>query len=104
LNLKPSATVSRLTVTVTVAKTTGISYSGLYTNGPGDALTVTESTGSSVLIYRVTLNSGRMLPAGTMLTVGAQYSGNGTAHPTSGDTYQITATVGGKAITAAGHF
>ncbi|MCW2528434.1 MAG: cellulose-binding protein [Pseudonocardiales bacterium] len=104
LNLKPSATISSLTVIVTVARTTGISYSGLYTNGPGDVLAVTETTGTGGLVYRVTLNPGRTLPADTDLRVGAQYSGTGTAHPTSGDTYQITATVGATAVTAAGHF
>jgi hypothetical protein len=34
----------------------------------------------------------------------AQMSGNGTAHPTAGDTFAVTGTAGGQAINLTGHF
>ncbi len=44
------------------------------------------------------------LPANTTLRIGAQFNGNGTAHSTPGDTYQVAATVGGQQMTSTGHF
>ena len=102
LDLSPSATVSSLTATITVARTSGIAYSGFYTNAPGGALALSHSVTAGAVVYRATLNSGQTLSGNFRL--GAQFKGNGTAHSTSGDTFHVTATVGGRVITTSGHF
>ncbi len=104
LDLNPSATVTSLALTITVAHTAGVSYSGLYSTAASGALALSETTNSSTLTYRAVLNPAQTLPAGRTLHIGAQFGGNGTAHPISGDTYRVTATVGGRSITATGHF
>ena len=60
-------------------------------------------TGSAV-VYTYTLAAGQTVPPGAGYIAGAQYNGTGTAHPTSGDTYAVTATAGGVTTTAAGRF
>jgi len=104
LDLSSSAPITQLSVTVTVARTAGITYSGIYTTGPNGTLTTAHTDTGTAVTYTATLNPGATLPANTSLRVGAQYGGNGTAHPLSGDTYQVTATVGGQQMTSTGHF
>jgi hypothetical protein len=58
----------------------------------------------NTLVYTYTLNPGQTVPAGSNWVVAAQFGGNGTPHPTSGDTYTVTATSGGVARTWAGTF
>lgn len=103
-DLSPSAAVTSLTLRITVARTIGIGFSGLYSTAPGGALTLSETTGRSAITYRATLNSGQTLAAGAVLRVGAQFGGTGAVHAISGDTYRVTATVGGRKVTLSGHF
>ncbi len=104
LSLTPTGAVTALTVTVNVARTSGVGYSGFYTTAPGGTVSTAETTGTNALVYQATLNAGQTLPAGTALRLGAQFDGHGNAHATTGDSYQITAIVNGTRVTASGRF
>ena len=72
LQLANTATITALTVTITVQRTSGVNAS---------------------------------LGCGSDRAFAAQMSGNGTAHPTAGDTFAVTGTAGGgQAINLTGHF
>lgn len=95
--------LTALSVTVVVAPTTGISFSGQY-NTAGGMITQTHSTTASGVTYTFTLGAGQTLGASTNWTFAAQSSGTGTAHATTGDTFSITYTTGGQNFTQTGHF
>jgi endoglucanase len=84
LRLDNTATITALTVTVTVPRTTGVSYSGMY-NTVGGQIAQASSSTSSAITYTFTLAAGQTLPAATGRLFAMQTSGNGTSHPTSGD-------------------
>jgi hypothetical protein len=102
LKLTNTSTLTALTVTITVQRTTGISFSGEYNTVGGQILQSDSSTASAVT-YTFTLASGQTVTAGSYLFA-AQTSGTGTAHPTSGDTFSVTATAGGVTTTLSGNF
>jgi endoglucanase len=103
LRLNNTATITALTVTVTVQRTTGISYSGMY-NTVGGQIAQTNSSTTSAITYTFTLAAGQSLPAATGRLFAMQMSGTGTAHPTAGDLYSVTYTAGGASTTISGHF
>jgi endoglucanase len=103
LRVSNTATLTAMTVTVVVARTTGISHSGAY-NTIGGQITQANSSTSAAITYTFTLNAGQTLPAATGRLFAMQLSGTGTAHPTSGDTYSVTYTSGGTTQTASGTF
>jgi hypothetical protein len=103
LRLDNTATITALTVTVTVQRTPGVSYSGMYNTVGGQIAQANGST-SSAITYTFTLASGQTLPAATGRLFAMQASGTGTAHPTSGDLYTVTYTAGGASTTVSGHF
>jgi hypothetical protein len=92
-----------MTVTVVVQRTTGVSYSGAY-NTVGGQITQANASTASAVTYTWTLNSGQSLGASTSRTFAAQFGGNGTAHPVTGDTWTVNYTVGGVARTQTGSF
>jgi len=103
LRIANTGTLSALSITVVVQRTPGVGYSGMY-NTVGGQVTQTNSSTTSAITYQFTLNAGQTLPASTGRTFAVQTSGNGTAHPTSGDTYTVTYTSGGQTFTTSGHF
>ncbi len=104
LDLVPSSGTSKLTVTIKVKKTSGITPAGFSDTAQPGALTTSESTGSSALVYTATLNPGYKLPAGKRVRLAVLFNGTGSPHAVSGDTYSLHATVGGRSATASGHF
>ncbi|HKE95009.1 MAG TPA: hypothetical protein VKB34_11925, partial [Povalibacter sp.] len=76
---------------------------GQYNNIGGQVLQSTSTT-TATLVYTFSLAAGQTLPAGTGRTFAAQIGGNGTAHPTSGDTWSVTYTTGGTTTTTSGTF
>ena len=98
-----SLTLTAMQITIVVQRTTGVGYSGMY-NTVGGQVTQTNSSTTSAITYVFTLNAGQTLPASTGRTFAVQTSGNGTAHPTAGDTYSVTYTSGGQQFTTSGHF
>ena len=103
LRIANTGTLTALTVTIVVQRTPGVSYSGMY-NTVGGQITQTNTSTTATITYQFTLNAGQTLPASTGRTFAVQTSGNGTAHPTAGDTYTVTYTSGGVTSTTTGHF
>jgi endoglucanase len=99
-----TASITALTVTVTVQKTTGVSYGGMYTSTNGGSFTTTHTDNGTTITYTFTLNSGQKIPTGTNQLLAIQISGSGTAHSTTGDTYSLTGTSNGVTSTLSGHF
>ncbi|HEU5134171.1 MAG TPA: glycoside hydrolase family 9 protein [Steroidobacteraceae bacterium] len=98
-----TATLTALSVTIVVQRTPGVSFSGQY-NTVGGQVTQTSTSTAATITYQFTLNAGQTLPASTGRTFAVQTSGNGTAHPTTGDTYSVTYTSGGQTFTVNGTF
>lgn len=94
--------VTMLSVTVTIQKTPGVSFSGQFVNAGNFASTYTED--DSALTFTYQLNPGAVLEPGTTLLIGSQYRGNGTPHPSSGDTYSVSATAMGVTQVVQGQF
>jgi endoglucanase len=92
--------IKAMTLTVTVQKTTGITYAGIYTSFGG---TMTHTDNGTTITYTYTLNSGQTLSPGSGM-VAAQFNGTGAAHSTTGDTWLLTTTSGGVTSTISGHF
>jgi chitin-binding protein len=104
VQLGNTQTITALTVTVTVARTTGTSFSGLY-NTVGGQITQASSSTSSSITYTWTLNSGQQLGPSSLRTFAAQFGGNGTTHPVSGDRWTVAYTTsGGTSQTLQGTF
>jgi endoglucanase len=103
LRLSNTATITAMTVTVTVQRTTGISYSGMY-NTVGGQIAQTNSSTSAAITYTFTLAAGQTLSPATGRLFAMQMSGNGTAHPTSGDTYLVSYNAGSGTQTVSGTF
>jgi endoglucanase len=103
LRISNTATLTAMTITVTVQRTTGISYSGMY-NTVGGQIGQANSSTASAITYTFTLAAGQTLSAATGRLFAMQMSGTGTAHPTAGDLYSVTYTTGGQTFTTSGHF
>jgi hypothetical protein len=103
LRLSNTATITALSITITVQRTTGVSAAGQY-NTIGGIISQSNSSTSSAITYVFSLNSGQTLSPGTNRTFAVQMGGNGPVHPTSGDTYTATGTAGGQPFTLSGTF
>lgn len=103
LRLANTGSLTALSITIVVQRSTGVSFNGQY-NTVGSQITQSNSSTSSAVTYVFTLNSGQALGSGTNYTFAAQTSGNGTTHPVSGDTYTVTYTTGGTSYTQTGNF
>lgn len=102
VKLGNTASITAMTLTITVQKTAGIAYNGMYATVGG--LTTTHVDNGTTITYTFTLNSGQTIGANSNVLAAAQFSGNGTAHATAGDLWSVTATSGGKSSTTNGHF
>jgi hypothetical protein len=94
--------ITALTVTITVQATPGVTFSGQY-NTVGGSILQSHSSTASAITYQFTLAAGQTLAPGNWL-FDAQMGGNGTLHPTSGDTFTVTYTTGSANFTQSGHF
>jgi hypothetical protein len=103
VQLNGSTPITALWVLITIQKTTGIAFAGQY-NTIGSQIQQSTRTTPTAVIYEYLLRPRQTLPAGAHKLFAAQASGNGTAHPTSGDTYEIRYTVGGASFTETGRF
>jgi hypothetical protein len=97
-----TSTITALTITITVQKTTGISYNGMYTTFGG--ATTTHVDNGSTITYTYTLGAGQTISPSSNLLAAAQFGGTGTAHATTGDLWSITTTADGVTSTQNGHF
>ena len=103
LVLANTGTLTALSVTVTVVRTTGVTASGQY-NTVGGQIVGSNSSTASAITYQFTLSAGQTLAPGTNRLFAVQMGGTGTAHPTAADTYTVTYVTGGQTFTTSGHF
>jgi len=99
VRLANTSPLTSLTVTIVIQRSAGVSFSGQFNTLGGQVLQASSSTASAITCT-FTLASGQTLAAGTAWTFAAQASGNGTLHPTGGDTFTVVA----GATTLTGHF
>jgi fibronectin type 3 domain-containing protein len=97
-----TAAITSLSITVTIQKTTGVSFNGQYTT-IGSQIAMSHTTSTTAVTYQFTQAAGQSLGAGSW-TFASQYGGTGTIHPSTGDTYSATYTSAGTTKTVTGHF
>jgi hypothetical protein len=102
VKLSNTASITSLAMTINVQNTGGMSFNGQY-NTVGGQITQSHSSTATVITYQFGLSAGQTLNPGSYL-FDAQMAANGTAHPTSGDTFTVTYTTGGQTFTQNGHF
>jgi hypothetical protein len=103
VKLSNTAALTALSLTITVQNTGGITFNGQF-NTVGTQITQSHSSTATAITYQYALAAGQTLSAGTNWVFDAQMSGNGTLHPTTGDTFTVTYTTGGQTFTQTGHF
>jgi phosphoheptose isomerase len=103
IRLNNTASLTALSVTITVQRTTGIGFGGQY-NTIGGQILQSNTVAAATITYQYSLAPGQTLGAGANRLFAAQFSGSGTIHPTTGDTYTVTYTTGGVSFTQTGHF
>ena len=103
VRLANTAPLTALTVNVVVQRTTGVANPGQY-NTVGGQIAQSNSTTATQISYTWTLNAGQTLSPQTMRTFAAQFGGNGTVHPVTGDTWSVVYTTGGTQRTQSGTF
>jgi hypothetical protein len=96
------ASITALTIKITVQKTAGVTFNGAFTTF--NSVTTTHVDNGTTIVYTFTLNAGQTLAPGSNQIAAAQFGGNGTAHSTTGDLWSMTATSGGVSNTSTGHF
>ncbi len=94
--------ITAMTITMTVQKTTGVTYNGMYTTAGN--ITLSHADNGTTITYTCMLASGQSVAPGTNQLAAAQLGGNGMIHATTGDLWSITTTSGGKTNTISGHF
>lgn len=102
LTIANTSLVTALTVTVKVAVTAGLRYSGQSNSFPKGTLSQSYSTSGGYLTYSWVLSAGRSLPAGSSGLVDAIFSATG--HLVSSDSWTVTSTSGGLTLTSSGTF
>ena len=106
LRLSNTGTITSLLITITVQRTTGVSFNGQF-NTVGTQILQSSTSTATTIAYQFTLAPGQMLgptTSSTYRTFAAQMNGTGTLHPTAGDTYTVTYITGGVSFTQTGHF
>ncbi|HEU4391254.1 MAG TPA: glycoside hydrolase family 9 protein, partial [Blastocatellia bacterium] len=103
LQITNTGTLTSLSITIVIQRTTGISFNGQYNTVGGQILQSNTSTATTIT-YQFTLAAGQTLSPGTNRVFAAQTSGSGTAHPMAGDTFTVTYTTGGVTFTQTNHF
>jgi len=96
-----TGTLTAITVTIVVQRTPGITFNGMY-NTAEFTQANTGNTNASTITY--TWTRAAALGAGPDRLFVAQTNGNGTVHPSSGDTWTVSYTTGGQTFTQSGTF
>jgi prepilin-type N-terminal cleavage/methylation domain-containing protein len=104
LTINNTKAITSMSVTISVALTTGLSYNGEYVTFPGGAGNTGFSSGAGKMTYTYVMNSGQTITPGYNGVVAAQFNGTGTARMTSGDTWTVTSTTSSGTTTTSGTF
>jgi uncharacterized repeat protein (TIGR03803 family) len=100
--LSTQATITALTLTITVQRTPGLVFSGMFQN-ISNQFTQTSVTGPATITYTFVLNPGATVPPGTW-TFAAQMGSSGVTHDPNGDAFSLTYISGGQTFDLAGVF
>ena len=103
VRLNNTGAITALSVTIVIQRTTGVGFNGQF-NTVGGQILQSNTVTASTITYQFTLASGQTLGPGTNRTFAAQAGGNGTLHPTAGDTWVVSYTTGGVIFTQSGTF
>jgi endoglucanase len=103
VSLNNTGSITALSVTIVLQRTTGVGFNGQF-NTVGGQILQSNTVTASTITYQFTLASGQTLGPGTNRTFAAQAGGNGTLHPTAGDTWVVSYTTGGVTFTQSGTF
>jgi Tfp pilus assembly protein PilE len=105
LAVRTTKPITALSITINVAKTTGVTYNSEFNSFAGDAGTQGWSNGNGVITYTYVLNSGHTIPVGSPSgSLGAQFGGTGSPRVASGDTWTVTSTTSSGTKTISGTF
>jgi len=99
-----SSSITAMTISISVAKTTGVTHKSQSNSFPGGDLTQSSRTSGGVIGYTFVLKSRKSIPAGSSGIVYAQFNGTGSVHAMSGDTWRVTSTANGITTTLTGTF
>ena len=102
LSVSNTSTVTAMTITVTVQRTPGVTFNGMYNTAGSFSQGNSGNSNPAAITYTWTL-SGQLGQGMGRLFV-AQSNGTGTPHPSSGDRWTVTYTVGGQNFTQSGTF
>jgi hypothetical protein len=91
-------------VQVVVQRTPGVAFSGQYNTVGGSSRAVEREHGRDRDLHVHARTGPDARDPSASRTFAAQMSGNGTAHPTAGDTWTVTYTSGGTTSTLSGTF
>jgi len=102
LSLSNTAALTAMTVTVVVQRTPGITHNGMYNTAGSFQQANTGNSNPATITYTWTLSGSLAAGAGRLFVT--QMNGTGTPHPSSGDRWTVTYTVGGQSFTQSGSF
>ncbi len=103
IRLNNTGTITSLSVTIVIQRTPGVGLNGMF-NTVGGQILQSNTVALTTITYQFTLAAGQSIGGGTNRTFAAQASGNGTLHPTAGDTWVVSYTTGGVTYTQTGTF
>ena len=95
--------ITSMKLTITLKKTSGWTLNGLY-NTVGEKIRQSTQNTAQALIYEFELLARQTLEPGQSRIFAAQANGSGKTHPTTGDSYRINYTMGGKTYSTSGQF
>ena len=103
ITLTNTGTITSLSITITVQRTTGLARQSEYTTFWGGTVGAAHNVSPGSVVWTFTNVSGQTIVPGTW-KIDAQTSGTGTVHITAGDTWSVTSTSGGITTTRSGTF
>jgi len=105
LSFTNTSVVTAMTITIRVAQTPGVSFNSQANSFPGGTLTQSSGVVGGAIVYSYVLAAGASIPANYPGgVVYAQFSGTGTPRVSTGDTWTVTSTSGGRTSTLTGTF
>jgi cellulose 1,4-beta-cellobiosidase len=102
LSIANTSAITNITVTIRVARTTGVTFNGSYETVGGFTRTNTNTASGTPITFSFTRTASLGTGSGRLFV--GQTNGSGTPHPATGDSWTVTFTVGGQDFTLSGAF
>ncbi len=105
LTFTNSYAITNMSITITVAQTSGVTYVTQFNSFPGGAVNMNNTTSGGYITYTYNEPSNQSIPANYANgQIGAQFGGTGAVHPFTGDTWSVTTTSNGITSTQSGAY